>query len=123
MAPNAMRDIAQFGISKDGQRLVTGDGYGDILMYQLESGTELLRIQDAHSGIIVSAKLSPDGKWIASGGSDHVVRLWDAEAGSLLQKFLGHNSVVNTVAFSPDGKQLASGGWDQVIKIWDINTD
>jgi WD40 repeat protein len=123
MAPNAMRDIAQFGISKDGQRLVTGDGYGDILMYQLESGTELLRIQDAHSGIIVSAKLSPDGKWIASGGSDHVVRLWDAEAGSLLQKFLGHNSVVNTVAFSPDCKQLASGGWDQVIKIWDINTD
>jgi WD40 repeat protein len=51
---------------------------------------------------------SPDGKLIASGGQDRVVRLWDAATGTQLQVLGGHTRTVSGLAFSRDGKRLAS---------------
>jgi WD40 repeat protein/serine/threonine protein kinase len=51
---------------------------------------------------------SPDGKLIASGGQDRVVRLWDAATGAQLQALGGHSRTVSALAFSRDGKRLAS---------------
>jgi WD40 repeat protein len=55
---------------------------------------------------------SPDGKLIASGGQDRVVRLWDAATGKQLQTLTGHARTISAVIFSRDGKRLvsASGG-------------
>jgi WD40 repeat protein len=38
------------------------------------------RIQ-AHKESIISIACSNDGKWIATGSSDHTVRLWDVKTG------------------------------------------
>src|SRR5262249_17519621 len=51
---------------------------------------------------------SPDGKWIASGGQDRVVRLWDAATGQQVRALPGHARTVSALAFSGDGKRLAS---------------
>jgi WD40 repeat protein/serine/threonine protein kinase len=55
---------------------------------------------------------SPDGKLIASGGQDRVVRLWDAATGEQLQALTGHARTISAAIFSRDGKRLvsASGG-------------
>jgi WD40 repeat protein/serine/threonine protein kinase len=55
---------------------------------------------------------SPDGKLIASGGQDRIVRVWDAATGQQLQALAGHARSVSSVIFSRDGKRLvsASGG-------------
>lgn len=65
---------------------------------------------------------SPDGQRIAGGARDHVLRVWDAATGTLLQEFRGHTSYVQQVAWSPDGAQLATAGRDKTIRIWDAAT-
>jgi WD40 repeat protein len=58
---------------------------------------------------------SADGKLIASGGQDRIVRVWDAATGKQLLALAGHNRTISAVAFSRDGKRLvsASGGIDR----------
>jgi WD40 repeat protein len=73
-------------------------------------------------GIILSVKLSPDGKLLAAATSIGEVRLWDAATCTPLRTFQGHNDWVFSVAFSPNGHLLASGGQDQKVRLWEVST-
>jgi RNA polymerase sigma factor (sigma-70 family) len=65
---------------------------------------------------------SPDGKLLARGGFDQIVRVWDVQTGRPLAAFKGHGGAVTSLAFSPDGKTLASGSADSTALIWDVST-
>jgi len=69
---------------------------------------------------VTSVAVSPDGKLLAAGSLDTIVRLWDATTGVLLDKLRGHRDSVYSVAFSPDGQWLVSGSLDKTLKIWNL---
>src|SRR5262249_27204237 len=52
---------------------------------------------------------SPDGRTLATGGRDRIVRLWDVSTGRPKEEMTGHHGQVLSLCFSPDGKTLASG--------------
>jgi WD40 repeat protein len=64
---------------------------------------------------------SPDGKLLASGGNDFLVRLWDTATGLHVSDLEGHTGSIYSLAFSPDGRSLASGSWDRTIKLWRVD--
>ena len=66
---------------------------------------------------------SPDGKRLASGGQDFIVRLWDVSTSQELAAFRRHTAPINTVAFSPDGKTLVSAGNDLRLNVWRAATE
>jgi WD40 repeat protein len=75
-----------------------------------------------HKGAVLAVQASPDGKLLASAGTDQTVRLWDVETRKLLHTLNGHSDRVTSVAFSTDSKLLASASADQTVQTWDTTT-
>lgn len=71
-----------------------------------------------HNAKVYSVVYSPNGKYLASGGADRTLKLWDAATGKFLHSFAGHRGSVLAVKFSPDNKNIATASVDGTIKIW-----
>ncbi len=68
-------------VSPDGRRVAAAGTGQTIELRESPSMRPLLRLRGSEDGIHALA-ISPDGKWLVSGGNDHRTRLWDlASAG------------------------------------------
>jgi WD40 repeat protein len=116
--------LTSFGavaFSPDGQLLATGDASGEIRLWQVLDGRQLVTCK-GHSGWVRSVAFSPDGTTLASASSDQTIRLWDISSGQCLKTLRGHAQWVRAVAFDPEGQILASGSGDKTIKFWNVQT-
>jgi WD40 repeat protein/serine/threonine protein kinase len=74
-----------------------------------------------HPTWVSSVAVSPRGDFLATGGFDGIVRLWDlATRQELVPPLKAHVGGVSKVRFSPDGRTLASGGVDSTVRLWDV---
>jgi WD40 repeat protein len=64
-----------------------------------------------HTEPVADVAFAPDGKSVASAGTDGVVLIWDVFTG-MARTQPGKSEAVFSVAYSPDGKTLASETWN-----------
>jgi WD40 repeat protein len=64
---------------------------------------------------------SPEGDWLASGGREGVIHLWDMEGGRGNRMLEGHEGPISSLSFSSDGRRLVSGSWDTTVLVWDLS--
>jgi len=92
--------LTAWDVSSDKSRtIVSGDGYK-----------------------IRAVAFSPDGKTLASGGWDNMVRFWNFESGKEIHTCAGHTNHIFDMAFAPDGKSVASAGRDSTVRVWDAGS-
>lgn len=63
---------------------------------------------------------STPGLFVASGGRDKVIKIWDTSTGSCIRTLVGHDNWVRGLAFSPNGKFLLSCSDDKTVRVWDL---
>ncbi|KAF8301421.1 WD40 repeat-like protein [Clavulina sp. PMI_390] len=117
------RSVCSLAFSPDGSVLASGEDFGKIRLWDLNSRLGKGEPLVGHSDYINSVAFSPSGSILASGSHDRTIRLWDPETQTAIgQPIIGHWGRVYSVAFSPDGLTLASGSGDSTIRFWDIET-
>jgi WD40 repeat protein len=122
--------------SPDGKKLAAGstdnnDRQRDksIRLWEATTGKLLRRIVFPLSarpeGGIVCLAFSPDGRFLASGGGDKAVHIWNVASGELYCRLPGHEAPVSSLCFSPDGQTLAVNDWEQTTKaihLWEVRS-
>ncbi len=121
--------------SPDGKQVITTENEG-ARVWDIASGQEArwaVRARIHHD----RTALSPDGRYLATGGSvghfqggeqDPRILLWELATGQAVATLIGHEESTNGMSFSPDGRLLASGsgtwesGNDATLRVWDLAT-
>ncbi len=89
-----------------------------------ETGALLKTLKKGGGAGFRTVTFSPDGSRIATGGDDHIARIWDVESGELLHQLKRHTLEILGVAFSrdPQGSRLFTGGRDETLRVWDTES-
>ncbi|HEY3242189.1 MAG TPA: hypothetical protein VGM03_02465, partial [Phycisphaerae bacterium] len=90
----------------------------DVCVWDALTGQQVAVLR-GHSDEIFCIAFSPDGRRIATGARDAVIRIWDGDTFEPLAELRGHTSYVWSLAWSADGSMLVSGSGDQTVRIWD----
>ncbi|MCK4442818.1 MAG: hypothetical protein KAU90_12495, partial [Sulfurovaceae bacterium] len=96
--------------------------YGDsstITIYDL--GLSLIGTITSKNDEIKAIDISKDGKYLACGGDDGYIEIWDLNSYKLLHRMQSSSDDTLAISLSLDAKKVASGGEEKVIDIWNVN--
>lgn len=111
--------------------LSSGCRSGQIIHHDVRQREHIISVISGHSQEVCGLKWSTDGKYLASGGNDNVLNIWQVQNGGhhsqnqALFTFTAHQAAVKALAWCPwQPHILASGGGtaDRHIRFWNCNT-
>ncbi len=126
-----------FAFSHDGQLIATGTSNDNLVrLFDTAQGKLVSELKAHTKGTIFlgtavySLAFAPNGKWLASGGHDGRIVVWDlGDRKPLWQAQIEGPPIVCSLAFSPDSSLLAgsfeNAGPQRGIRVWKVsgNTD
>lgn len=114
------------GTDRDSVVLVAGAADGRVWFWPLRPDAPPPAATSAavHRGAVRALAVSPDGRFVASGGDDRRIGTWALADGRHLGWIepadgqAAHQGAVTSLSFTPDGR-LVSAGRDNAIRIWE----
>jgi WD40 repeat protein len=113
--------------SPDGTTVATAAADCKLRLWNVgESRDRRSRRQFRHpkKAILLDVSFSCDEKWLAAGGTDNHVQIWDTSDGQITRALTGHGAWIMSVVFHPsNGSCLATGSIDGTARVWNIFND
>lgn len=122
--------LAETHFSPSGEYLVSAakriqDGMGIVKVYPWQTGDDM-SVGSAsfvcHAGPIYSLKFSPNGKYLATGGDDALVGLWDVRSMVCKSTLVKKTKFIRSVAFSHDSNVVAYCSEERGVDLADAST-
>lgn len=110
--------------SHDGKYVATGCNRS-AQIFDVVTGQKVCVLQDESVDnigdlYIRSVCFSPDGRYLATGAEDKLIRVWDIASRVIRNTFSGHEQDIYSLDFARDGRTIASGSGDRTVRLWDI---
>lgn len=126
MSGNNCEDVQRIGsLAWNGASLTNGSRSGLIMNHDTRIRNHVTSTWTNHSQEVCGLEWDRDGTFLASGGNDNVVNIWDGRNASPLHSFTQHQAAVKAIGWCPwQPHLLASGGGstDKCIKFWNAAT-
>jgi WD40 repeat protein len=115
--------IESLAFSKDGKLLAVAGGspaeFGQVQIWDVATHQNVKTFQPSTDSLY-GVSFAPDGKTVACGAADKIVRRINLDDGKVLMEFKAHADWVLATCFTLDGKQIVSGGRDRAVKLIDV---
>lgn len=117
---NTDRNAGALAITGDGTHAIEIDAQGVIRLTRIADGmveVNLPQTRRVASGAFV---ISADSRFVAVGGADGHVAVWDIATRQQIADFEAHQGAVTALGLSPDNRRLATATADGAVRIWDL---
>jgi WD40 repeat protein len=107
--------------SPDGRLMASGGaeaGGGLVMLWNVASAQRIHQFQ-GHTDWVWSVAFSPDGKELASTGSDGTIRRWDVAQGRLLKTIDTAQAPKHWLAYSRNGRELITSESGGTLRVWE----
>ena len=127
LAADRSGPVTDIAFSPDGRTLAAASQDGPVRLWPVADGQPTI-IRSPNVRIIQFA-LSPDGRYIVTGGqrvdqedNQNTIGIWDTETLASVQTLAALSIPLLSVAFSPDGRTFAAGGDEGRVWLWEKDT-
>lgn len=84
------------------------------------TGEAIRELEGSANEAMLSVSVHHDGKLLASGGADRLVKLWRYDEGDCFAVGSAHTGEVCRCVFSPDGKMLVTADTHGALMFWHV---
>lgn len=109
-------EIRVVTLSKNKNYLATGSTDHTTIVRNFSTGE---RVRTIHNKMpVISLDFSPNGNYLAAGGWENNIEIWDLAWDNVRKIGYGHSASVRSVKYSPNGLLLVSASEDNTIRLW-----
>jgi WD40 repeat protein len=121
--------VSAVAFNHSGTLLATGSYDATIRLWNIDqivdqpasSSFQTPSLELRHTYKVRAVVFGHDDKWIAAGGYDGRLIVWQLDGNNIVERnILAHSEAIRTLAVSQNGQWLASGCHDGKIKLWNL---
>ena len=107
---------ATFAGSED--RVASAGHDWTVALWETASESAPAILFEGHESAVQALAADASGRWLASGGADKTVKLWNLETRQIKRTYRNHSDFVSALAVSADTNLVAAASLDGSIKLW-----